>query len=211
MKTNIIAFGGISVLVLVALAFASIFEIHLASAQVDATSSPSVSTSTSPALVASTSTALIANVASSSPANTTGSTTPAATTSLPSMSAAASPSSAVTTTATSTSPVVTTNTTTAATNTLETSTVAIEPPPQGLTLVHIVGTKYTDYFIDGTTTVAFPGDPAIDSNFNKPDAPNPTHAGLTWAHTTGDYLYDTPSGTLEVGDYAVQPDNSYIE
>ena len=59
--------------------------------------------------------------------------------------------------------------------------------------------------------VCHPGDPAIDSNFDKPNAPIPTHAGLTWDHTNGGYLYDTPSGDLEVGDYAVQPSGSYIE
>jgi hypothetical protein len=74
-----------------------------------------------------------------------------------------------------------------------------------------VGTKYTDYFTDGTTVTAFPGDPAIDSHFDVPDAPVPTHAGLTWVHTSGGYLYDTPSGDLEVGDYAVQSDGSLIE
>jgi hypothetical protein len=87
----------------------------------------------------------------------------------------------------------------------------MEPPPQGLTLVHIVGTKYVDYFTDGTSIVSFPGDPAIDSHFSEPNAPIPTHEGMTWVHTTGGYLYDTPSGDLEVGDYAVQPDQSYIE
>ena len=79
-----------------------------------------------------------------------------------------------------------------------TSTLAIEPPPQGLSLIQIVGTKYTDYFMDGTTTVAFPGDSAIDANFDKPDAPIPTHEGLTWVRTIGDNLYDTPSGDLEL-------------
>ena len=96
------------------------------------------------------------------------------------------------------------------TRTPSASGAAVEPPPQGLTLVHIICTKYTDYFIDGTTTVAFPGDPNIDSHFNVPDAPIPTHDGLTWAHTTGDNLYDTPSGNLEVGEYAVQADGTYI-
>src|SRR5712671_6102365 len=42
MKTNIIAFAGISVLVLFVAGFASVFEIRLASAQVDATSSAPV-------------------------------------------------------------------------------------------------------------------------------------------------------------------------
>ena len=40
MKTNIIAVGGIGILILFVVGFASIFEIRLASAQVDATSSP---------------------------------------------------------------------------------------------------------------------------------------------------------------------------
>jgi hypothetical protein len=80
-----------------------------------------------------------------------------------------------------------------------------------LAVVHIIGTKYIDYFMNGTTTVAFPGDSAIDSNFDKPDAAIPTLDGLTWVRTIGDNLYDTPSGDLEVGDDAVQADNSYIE
>jgi hypothetical protein len=86
-----------------------------------------------------------------------------------------------------------------------------DAPPPGLALVHIKGTKYIDYFTDGTTTIAVPGDPNIDGNLDKPDAPVPTHAGMTWVHTTGQNLYDTPSGDLEVGDYAVQADGSYIQ
>jgi hypothetical protein len=85
-----------------------------------------------------------------------------------------------------------------------------EPPPQGLVEVHIIGTKYIDYFTDGTTITAYPGDPEIDGNLNKPDAPIPTHEGLTWVHTTGGYLYDTESGDLDVGEYAVQPNATYI-
>jgi hypothetical protein len=86
-----------------------------------------------------------------------------------------------------------------------------EPAPEGLTLVHIIGTKYTDYFTDGTTNSSYPGDPNIDAHLAEKDAPLPTHEGLTWVHTTGAYLYDTPSGDLEIGDYAVQPSGSYIE
>jgi hypothetical protein len=104
-----------------------------------------------------------------------------------------------------------------ATESTDTSTAAAsdsvtptEPPPQGLAEVHIIGTKYTDYFTDGTTITSYPGDPKIGSNFDKPNAPIPTREGLTWDHTTGQYLYDTPSGDLEVGDYAVQPNGSYI-
>jgi hypothetical protein len=80
-----------------------------------------------------------------------------------------------------------------------------ETPPAGLTEVHINGTKYIDYFSDGTTMSAYPGDPTIDSNLDKPNAPIPTHEGMTWVHTTGQPLYDTPSGDLELGDYAVLP------
>jgi hypothetical protein len=85
-----------------------------------------------------------------------------------------------------------------------------ELPPQGLIEVHIVGTKYIDYFTDGTTITAYPGDPKIDGNLNKPDAPIPVHEGLTWVHTAGGYLYDTKSGDLDVGEYAVQPNAAYI-
>jgi len=60
----------------------------------------------------------------------------------------------------------------------------------GPTLVHIIGTKYVDYFTDGKTVTAFPGDPSIDSHFDVPNAPIPTHAGRTWDHTTGQHLYD---------------------
>jgi hypothetical protein len=73
--------------------------------------------------------------------------------------------------------------------------------------VHIIGTKYIDYFTDGTS---YPGDPDIDANLSKPNAPIPTHNGLTWDRTTSQYLYDTPSGDLEMGNYALQADGQYI-
>src|SRR5271157_5190250 len=79
-----------------------------------------------------------------------------------------------------------------------------------LKLVHVVGTKYIDYFTDGTKTYTFPGNPDIDSNLNKPNAPIPSHAGLRWVSTSGMDAYDTPSGDLELGDYAQEADNSYI-
>jgi hypothetical protein len=79
-----------------------------------------------------------------------------------------------------------------------------------LKLVHVVGTKYVDYFTDGTKTYSFPGNPDIDSNLNKPNAPIPSHAGLTWVSTSGMEAYDTPSGDLESGDYAQEADGSYI-
>jgi hypothetical protein len=45
--------------------------------------------------------------------------------------------------------------------------------PSPLTLVRIIGTKYIDYCTDGTNITAYPGDPAIAANFDKPDAPIP--------------------------------------
>jgi hypothetical protein len=86
------------------------------------------------------------------------------------------------------------------------SSEASTPAPEqsiSLTLVHIIGTKYIDYFTDGSTTIPVPGDPKIDADFDKPDAPIPTHAGMTWVHSTGQDLYDTPTGDLDVGDYAL--------
>ncbi len=79
-----------------------------------------------------------------------------------------------------------------------------------LKLVHVVGTKYIDYFTDGTKTYSFPGNPDIDSNLNKPNAPIPTHGNLTWVSTSGMAAYDTSSGDLESGDYAQESDGSYI-
>jgi hypothetical protein len=76
--------------------------------------------------------------------------------------------------------------------------------------VHVVGTKYVDYFTDGSKTYSFPGNPDIDSNLNKPNAPIPSHGTLTWVSTSGMEAYDTPSGDLEVGDYAQESDGSYI-
>jgi hypothetical protein len=79
-----------------------------------------------------------------------------------------------------------------------------------LELVHVVGSKFIDYFTDGSKTYSFPGNPDIDSNLNKPNAPIPTHGNLTWVSTSGMDAYDTPSGDLEVGDYAQEADGSYI-
>jgi hypothetical protein len=56
----------------------------------------------------------------------------------------------------------------------------------------------------------FPGNPDIDSNLNKPNAPIPTHGNLTWVSTSGMDAYDTSSGDLEIGDYAQEADGSYI-
>jgi hypothetical protein len=79
-----------------------------------------------------------------------------------------------------------------------------------LKLVHVVGTKYVDYFTDGTKTYSFPGDPKVDANLNKPNAQIPSHAGLTWISTSGMEAYDTPTGDLEFGDYAQESDGSFI-
>ena len=79
-----------------------------------------------------------------------------------------------------------------------------------LKLVHVVGTKYIDYFTDGTKTYSFPGNPDIDSNLNKPNAPIPTHGNLQWVSTSGMEAYDAPSGDLEEGTYAQEADGSYI-
>ena len=79
-----------------------------------------------------------------------------------------------------------------------------------LKLVHVVGSKYIDYFTDGTKSYSFPGNPDIDSNLNKPSAPVPTHGNLKWVSTSGMEAYDTLSGDLESGDYAQKSDGSYI-
>jgi hypothetical protein len=79
-----------------------------------------------------------------------------------------------------------------------------------LKLVHVVGTKYIDYFTDGTKTYSYSGDPKVDANLNKPNAPIPSHSGLTWVSTSGMEAYDTASGDLEVGDYAQEADGSFI-
>jgi hypothetical protein len=79
-----------------------------------------------------------------------------------------------------------------------------------LKLVHVVGSKYIDYFTDGTKTYSFPGNPDVDSNLNKPNAAIPSHSNLKWVSTNGMEAYDTPSGDLEVGDYAQEADGSYI-
>ena len=79
-----------------------------------------------------------------------------------------------------------------------------------LKLVHVVGTKYVDYFTDGTKTYSFPGDAKIDGKLNRPNAPIPTHGNLTWVSTSGMEAYDTPSGDLEEGAYAQEADGSFI-
>jgi hypothetical protein len=168
MKTNTTTFAGISIIILMALALVAVFEIRVVAARVGATSS----------LPSSNGTTTVAFDASTSMTEADVSTTP--TVSQPDEASIGSNATTSTISAVESA------------NAPATSTTAIEPPPAGLTLVHIVGTKYTDYFTDGTTTVSFPGDPAIDGNLDKPNAPIPTHEGLTWMHTTGGYLCTTP-------------------
>jgi hypothetical protein len=109
-----------------------------------------------------------------------------------------------------------------ASSTSATPPAQTQPPAQGqaqtqpssgkptLKLVHVVGSKYVDYFTDGSKTYSFPGNPDIDSNLNKPNAPIPSHGNLKWVSTSGMEAYDTPSGDLEPGDYAQEADGSYI-
>ena len=139
---------------------------------------------------------------------------------------------AATTDATSTASDTTTASSTStsassATSTADASSTSVTPPAQthapaqsqaqspsssqsSLKLVHVVGSKYVDYFTDGTKTYSFPGNLDIDSNLNKPNAPIPSHGNLEWVSTSGIEAYDTPSGDLEVGDYAQETDGSYI-
>ena len=189
MKTTTVAAAGIGSLVFVAAGFASVFEIRLASAQVDATSSPSVTAD-----------------ASSTPPIPDTSTTTSIESSTASTQASEAPSTAPDATTTSQG-----RGTEVVENDIAASVTPIGPPPPGgLHLVHIIGTKYTDYFTDGSTTVAYRRDPATDPNFDKPDAIRAPE-GMSWVHTTGTWLYDTPSGDLELGDYALQPSGTYIQ
>ena len=78
-------------------------------------------------------------------------------------------------------------------------------------MVHIIGAKYIEYFTHGTNMYTFPGDPEIHAHIAEKDAPIPTHEGLTLVHSTGQYLYDTASGDLEAGQYALQANGTYIQ
>jgi hypothetical protein len=79
-----------------------------------------------------------------------------------------------------------------------------------LKLAHVIGSKYIDFFTDGATIFSFPGDPLIDANLNKPDAPTPTHGNLTWVSSKAMEAYDTTSGDLEPGTYALETNGSFI-
>jgi hypothetical protein len=174
-----------------------LFKIPFAQAQDDATSSTPVDASTS----------AIADLAESSAA-TVGTSTETVSTSTPvDVSESSSSPSTPTETASTTTQ---SNENAPASNDGSSSSPATEPAPAGLKLVHIIGTKYIDYFTDGTTTTAFSGDPQIDAHLAEPNAPTPTHDNLRWDHTSGYNLYDTPSGDLEMGDYALQTNGQYI-
>jgi hypothetical protein len=181
MKTTKASLSVSSILVIAVPLFVGILKIQQVNAQVDATSSDAVATPSDSPPPSDTTTGTTTDTESVSPSTEVASSD--AETAAPSDVASAPEASSVT---------------------------PSEPAPVGLTEVHIIGTKYIDYFTDGTTVTAYPGDPAIDSNFDKPDAPIPTHEGLTWMHSTGGYLYDTPSGDLEVGQYALDSNGSYI-
>src|SRR5262249_52977913 len=89
-----------------------------------------------------------------------------------------------------------TSATTPPTEPEDSQTTPSQPAPPfdaaAVTRVHVAGTKYIDYCTDGTAVTPHPGDPAIDSNLNKPDAPTPQcPEGQTWDHTSGMDAYDT--------------------
>lgn len=115
---------------------------------------------------------------------------------------------AIAETATSTDQVAETIAEPAASTTI--ANIPAATPVADLREVRIIGTRYTDYFTDGTAFFTFPGDPEIHANIAKPNAPIPVRDGVTWDHSIGTWLYDTPSGDLEVGTYALQPNGSYI-
>jgi hypothetical protein len=188
MKGNVVAFAGLGVLVVaVAIGF-MIARPALAQVEASFTSSDTAASTTM-----------------SDPTTATASTDAATTTNT------ATDTTTGATTTTTDAPATTVKSNIAPESSPQTTDASTEPPPAGLTLAHIIGTKYVDYFTDGATTTSYPGDADIDSHLGEEDAPIPTHAGLTWVHTTGQYLYDTPSGDLDVGDYALQSDGSYIE
>jgi hypothetical protein len=177
---NLRLVGG-STLIVAAFIAVGVLKIQQAAAQVDATSSDAVATSSETATPADT----IADTIPDDETVTSSTEATSSNTETDAPSDAASPPESDSVTPT-------------------------ESPPQGLTEVHVIGTKYVDCFTDGTAITSYPGDPAIDANFDKPNAPIPTHEGLTWDHTDGANLYDTPSGDLDVGDYALQPNGTYI-
>jgi hypothetical protein len=209
MRTRAILFSKTIVLTVIALAVAAFLIVRPALAQEDASSSAiDDNSSTSTDLISSESTStqldtsIVEPAASDSSGDPTTDTTDTSSDNSSPTAGTTSDSAAADTSTTPDSDSVTD---------ASSSAISVEQPPVGLTEVHIIGTKYTDYFTDGTTTTAYPGDPKIDSNFDKPDAPIPMREGLTWVHTIGDNLYDTPSGDLEVGTYALQGNGHYVQ
>jgi hypothetical protein len=91
-----------------------------------------------------------------------------------------------------------------------TSSVSRAKGKPALKRVHVVGSKFIDFFTDGTTLFSFPGDSLLDANLNKPDAPIPTHAGLTWVSSKAMEAYDTATGDLEPDTYAQEANGSFI-
>jgi hypothetical protein len=132
MKTNTVSFSVSGILVIAALLVIGSLKIQQAHAQVDATSSDIVATSSD-------STNRITDAIAPLVLGESTSTAP---------SADAAPSSTESTPA-DTSP--------SAAATPSVSVVPTETPPGGLTLVHIMGTKYIDYFTDGTTITSLRG------------------------------------------------------
>jgi hypothetical protein len=223
MKNNVLGYGGSSVLALILIALA-FFVVKPALAQEEATSTDLISES---------STVVDAVDATSSPTTeTTTNTIPAEETASPSEQTEVTSDAEATTTdpaaesttidtidSSSASTTDTTSSEQTASTTSEQTEMTSEPEatsddtetaPAGLTEVHIIGTKYIDYFTDGSTIYTFPGDPEIHAHIAEKDAPIPTHEALAWVHSTGHYLYDTASGDLEVGQYAIQSDGSVI-
>jgi hypothetical protein len=199
MKSNTASLSVLVPLVITALLLIGILKIQQAYAQVATTSADSATTSLSTETSVPTPDASTTDLSAAGSPPVLGASTSAAPT------ADAAPSS------TESTPPDTAPSAAATTSVSSVSAAAPEAPPQGLTLVHIIGTKYIDYFTDGSTTVSFPGDDNIDANLDKPDAPIPTHEGMTWVHTTGQNLYDTPSGDLETGDYAIDANGTRLE
>src|ERR1700719_1296709 len=144
MKTNIITFvGTFGILFALVIGFATVRPVL---AQVAATSTDSTMDSTTPV-------------------NTVAASTPTDASSSPPMDNVSSSTAPV-----HTAPVVATTAT--MTNAAATGADAsvqktpTEPPPAGFTEVHIIGTKYIDYFTDGSTTITVPGDQNIDGNLD---------------------------------------------
>jgi hypothetical protein len=140
----------------------------------------------------------------------TATTTDATSTASDTSTAATSPTSASSTTSTTDASSTSVTPPAQTQAPAQTQTQAQPSSKPALKLVHVVGTKYVDYFTDGTKTYSFPGNLDIDANLNKPNAPIPTHGNLKWVSTSGMEAYDTPSSDLEVGDYAQEADGSYV-